>query len=386
VLIVYWICEIGFYAACAAIIFIYFGYPLVLALLSLFLSHPVRKDDLFKPSVTIVISAFNEREHIGATIENKLALNYPSEKLEILVTSDGSTDGTDDIVRSFTDRRVRHFRQDPQQGKSTALNKMVLAAKGEIIVVSDGNSIYQQEAISKLVRNFADPSVGYVTGKMVYVDEAGSSVSSGCTAYMTYENVLRELETRVGSVIGVDGGIDAFRKSLYVPLAPGALPDLVVPLQVIQDGNRVVYEKDALLQEASLSEPTDEWRMRVRVTLRSFHALTTMKVLLNPFRFPLVSFQIMSHKLFRYMVGILQISALGFNLVLASDSSFYLRVLTAHLLFYLYVIIGSSRVVQRFVPGAKFAFYFCLLNASALSALAKFLKGDIQVLWTPQRG
>lgn len=385
-LIVYWICELGFWGAWAAIIFIYVGYPLVLALLSLFLSRPVKKDDMFKPSVTIVISAFNEREHIGATIENKLALNYPSEKLEILATSDGSTDGTDDIVRSFADRRVRHFRQDPQQGKSTALNKMVVEAKGEIIVVSDANSIYQQEAISKLVRNFADPSVGYVTGKMVYVDETGSSVGRGCTAYMTYENVLRELETKVGSVIGVDGGIDAFRKSLYLPVTPGALPDFVVPLQVIQDGNRVIYEKDALLQEATLSDPTDEWRMRVRVIMRSFHALNNMKVLLNPFRFPLVSFQVISHKILRYMVGIFQICALGFNIVLAMDSSLYLGLLTAHLLFYLLAIVGSSKVFGRFVPGARYAFYICLLNTSALAALVRFVKGDEQVLWTPRRG
>ena len=382
----YWIYELGFWGACAAIAFIYIGYPVTLALLSLFVSRPVKKDDLYKPFVTIAISAFNEREHIGATLENKLALNYPSEKLEIIATSDGSTDGTDDIVRSFADRGVRLLRQDPQQGKSTALNKMVLESKGEIVVVSDANSIYEKDAVSKLVRNFADPTVGYVTGKMVYVNESSSRVGNGCTAYMTYENLLRELETRVGSVIGVDGGIDAFRKSLYVPLAPGALPDFVVPLQVIQRGNRVIYEKDALLQEATLSNPSDEWRMRVRVTLRSFHALYNMKALLNPFRFPLPSFQIMSHKILRYMVGILQISALGFNLVLASTSYFYLALLIVHLLFYSLAIIGSSELVGRFVPGATHAFYLCLLNASALSALMRFLKGDEQVLWTPRRG
>jgi cellulose synthase/poly-beta-1,6-N-acetylglucosamine synthase-like glycosyltransferase len=278
------------------------------------------------------------------------------------------------------------MRQDPRQGKSAALNTMVSEAKGEIIVVSDANSMYEREAVSKLVRNFADPSIGYVTGKMIYVNESGSTVGSGCTAYMTYENVLRELETQVGSVIGVDGGIDAFRKSLFVPLAPSALPDFVVPLQVIQRGFRVIYEKEALLQEATLSNPSDEWRMRVRVILRSFHALYSMKNLLNPFRFPLTSFQIMSHKVLRYMVGIFQICALGCNLVLALSSPFYLALLAVHLLFYVLAIIGSSEFAGRFVPGATHAFYFCLLNASALSALVRFLKGEEQVLWTPRRG
>jgi cellulose synthase/poly-beta-1,6-N-acetylglucosamine synthase-like glycosyltransferase len=385
-MISYWIYELGFWSACAAIVFIYIGYPLALALLSLFLTRRVKKDDAFKPFLTIVVSAFNEREHICATIENKLALDYPADKLEIIVTSDGSTDGTDDIVQSFVDRGVRYIRQEPRQGKSAALNKMVAEANGEIVVVSDANSIYEKDAVGKLVRNFADPCVGYVTGKMIYVNEFGSRVGSGCTAYMTYENYLRELETRVGSVIGVDGGIDAFRKSLFVPLAPGALPDFVVPLQVIQGGNRVIYEKDALLQEATLADPSDEWRMRVRVILRSFHALYSMKALLNPFRFPLISFQIMSHKVLRYMVGIFQICALGFNVGLASTSIFYLGLLALHFLFYLLAIMGSSELVGRFVPGATHAFYFCLLNASALSALVRFVKGDEQVVWTPRRG
>jgi len=384
-LTVYSICEIGFWGACAVIFYVYVGYPLVLALLSSFRSRPVEREDKFNPSVSIVISAFNEQEHIGATIENKLALNYPSEKLEILTTSDGSTDRTDDIVRSFTDRRVRYFRQYPQQGKSSAINKMVLEAKGDIIVVSDANSIYQREAILKLVRNFADRNVGYVTGKMVYVDKTGSGVGSGCTAYMRYENVLRKLETQVGSVIGVDGGIDAFRKSLYIPLAPGALPDFVAPLQVIQGGHRVVYEKEALLQESTLSNSNDEWRMRIRVILRSFHAINRMKTLLNPLRFPVVSFQIISHKILRYLVGIFQVFALGFNIILAMDSSLYLGFLTVHLLFYLLALIGSSKVFGSFVPGAKYAFYFCLLNTSALFALVRFTKGEEQVLWKPRR-
>jgi cellulose synthase/poly-beta-1,6-N-acetylglucosamine synthase-like glycosyltransferase len=381
-----WLYELGFWGSCAAIVFIYIGYPVLLRLLSLLAARPVNKDDSFKPHVTIVISAFNEQASIGNTIENKLALNYPPEKLEIIVTSDGSTDDTDDLIRSYADRGVRYIRQEPRQGKSAALNAMVAEATGDIIVVSDANSMYEREAVSKLVRNFADPSIGYVTGKMIYVNESGSTVGSGCTAYMTYENVLRELETNVGSVIGVDGGIDAFRKSLYVSLAAGALPDFVVPLQVIQRGFRVIYEKDALLQEATLSNPSDEWRMRVRVILRSFHALYSMKALLNPFRFPLASFQIMSHKVLRYLVGIFQIAALGFNLVLAMSSPFYLALLAVHLLFYLLAIIGSSEFAGRFVPGATHAFYFCLLNASALSALVRFLKGDEQILWTPRRG
>jgi len=384
--ILYPIFEIAFWVSCGVIGFIYVGYPVTLALMSLFARRPVKQDENFVPPVTIMISAFNERLYIGATIENKLALDYPSDKLQILVTSDGSVDGTDDIIKSFADQRVRYFRQEPRQGKTAAINRMVLLSVGEIIVFSDANSIYEKDVIRKLVRNFADPLVGYVTGKMVYVDKTGSIIGSGCTAYMRYENLLRDLETNVWSVIGVDGGIDAVRKSLFISMTPEAIPDFVLPLQVISHGSRVVYEKEALVNETTLSQPAEEWRMRVRVILRSFHALNYMRMLLNPFRFPLASFQIWNHKILRYMAGVFQASALALNVFLASGSIIYQSLLAVHFLFYFLAIIGSSKIVGRFVPGAQFAFYFCLLNGSALVALARFCRGDRQVVWTPRKG
>ncbi|TFG48181.1 MAG: glycosyltransferase, partial [Gemmatimonadales bacterium] len=189
----------------------------------------VGKDPACQPRVTIIIAAFNEAEHIEATVRNKLAQDYPRDLLQILVVSDGSTDGTDEIVERIAaeETQLRLLKQTPRQGKTVAINGAVAEATGEILVFSDANSMYRPDALRMLMRNFADPEVGYVTGQMLYTNADGSLVGDGCTAYMRYENALRAIETRLGSVVGVDGAIDSVRRSLYRPMRPDQLPDFV---------------------------------------------------------------------------------------------------------------------------------------------------------------
>ena len=214
--------EFFFWASFLLVFYIYIGYPLLIELLSMIRttvdkSVPNKNtEDL--PSVSILIAAYNEEKDIKDTLVNKIKLDYPREKLEILVVSDESTDATDEIVESIakvSDINIRLFRQKPRQGKTSGLNLIVPEAKGEIMVFSDANSIYGSDALLKLVENFSDAKIGYVTGKMVYTNPDGSLVGDGCSSYMEYENWIREVETSLGSVVGVDGGIDAMRKSLY---------------------------------------------------------------------------------------------------------------------------------------------------------------------------
>ncbi len=190
--------QVLFWLNALLIGYIYLGYPLLLRCLP---KRPItwEDDQSSQPLVTVLIPAFNEAAVIESTIRNKLAQNYPSDKLEIIVISDESEDGTDDIVKQLSeeDARIRLIRQTPRQGKTAGLNKAVAKAKGDIIVFSDANSHYEQNAISALVNCFNDPEVGYVTGKMVYVNEEGNLVGDGCSAYMRYENNLRALETQV---------------------------------------------------------------------------------------------------------------------------------------------------------------------------------------------
>ncbi|NLC69989.1 MAG: glycosyltransferase family 2 protein, partial [Desulfuromonadaceae bacterium] len=234
-----------FFLSLALVIYVYGGYPVLVFVLGLFIDRSPRKQRV-DPFVTILIAAHNEEKQIAATLSNELSLDYPADHLEILVISDGSTDRTDDIVKGFREKSVRLLRQEPRSGKTAALNLAVPLAKGNIVAFSDANSIWAPDALRRLTANLADPSVGYVTGKMVYTNPGGSPVGEGCSGYMKYENALRAGETRIGSVVGVDGGIDAVRKELYRPMNPDQLPDFVLPLQVVAQGRRVVYEPAAL--------------------------------------------------------------------------------------------------------------------------------------------
>ena len=234
--------------------------------------------------------------------------------------------------------------------------------------------------------NFADQSVGYVTGKMIYVHPDGSTVGDGCSAYMRYENILRGLETKIGSVVGVDGGIDAVRRSLYRPMNGDQLPDFVLPLNVIDQGFRVVYEPAALLRESALKEFGDEYRMRVRVSLRALWALWDMRKLLWGKDF-LFAWQLWSHKLLRYLCFVFMFAALASNLFLVWKGAFYLT------FFLLQITVYCSSLLMPWLNarglhwgGLNFMRYFLLLNIASAHAFSKFICGKKQILWTPRKG
>ncbi|MBT6226308.1 MAG: glycosyltransferase family 2 protein, partial [Candidatus Scalindua sp.] len=324
----------AFIGSLFVLIYIYFLYPICIYLLCKLFPRLIQKGNR-TPSVTILIAAFNEEKHIYETIRNKLELDYPSGLFDIIVISDSSTDRTDEIVLSFDNPRVKLLRQEPRGGKTSALNMAVLYAKGEIILFSDANSIYANDVINRIVKSFDDPDVGYITGKMVYSNPDGSIVGDGCSAYMKYENFLRKHETAVGSVVGVDGGIDAVRKNIYKPMRPDQLPDFILPLNVIKQGYRVIYEPDAILKEQTLQSFQDEYKMRVRVSLRSFWALKDMVHLFNPFKYGVFSWQIFSHKLLRYVAFIFMISLYISNIFLINYLSCFLFFFLGQNLFYM---------------------------------------------------
>jgi cellulose synthase/poly-beta-1,6-N-acetylglucosamine synthase-like glycosyltransferase len=330
-----------FWVAICLALYVYFGYPLVAWLLGRTIGRPTEAAPIL-PRVTVLIAAYNEAEQIEETVRNKLAQDYPEELLDVIVISDGATDGTDELVRGLGPR-VRLVRQEDRAGKTAALNRVAGEAGGEILVFSDANSIYSPDAVRRLVANFADPEVGYVTGKMVYVNHDGSLIGDGCSGYMKYENWLRAHESRLASVIGVDGGIDAIRKSLYRHMRPDQLPDFVLPLSVAERGYRVVYEPTALLEEVALSRPEDEYRMRVRVSLRALWALWDMRHLMNPFRHGLLAIQLVSHKLLRYLMFVPLVLLLISSAVLAPKGGVFLAVFLLQLAAILLAGIGWAR-------------------------------------------
>jgi cellulose synthase/poly-beta-1,6-N-acetylglucosamine synthase-like glycosyltransferase len=364
----------------------YLIYPVLIALLGRVTKREVRRDDANLPQVTVITAAFNEQAHIAATVENKLRQDYPAEKLDIIVVSDASADRTDDIVREISARepRVQLLRNAARAGKTMGLNLAIPRARGEIVVFADANSIYRPDAIRMLVRNFADPQVGYVTGNMLYVDANGSLVGDGCSAYMRYENALRLAETRVGSIVGVDGGVDAIRRELYQPMRADQLPDFVTPLNVAEQGYRVVYEPAAVLTEDSLSEGSKEYRMRVRVSLRAFWALWDKRGLLNPFRYGLFAWQLWSHKLLRYLAFVPLAAAAVINWALLDQGPVYALAAAGQVMFAL-ACLAAGKGLTHWAP-ARYCFYFFLLNWASAVAFTRFLRGQKQVLWQPRVG
>lgn len=381
--------EIAFWVFGGLVVYIYAGYFAGAFILAKVLNRTVAKADI-EPGVTVVISAFNEEGEIERTVVNKLLQDYPQCLLDVIVVSDGSTDRTDEILKALvrqTNGRVTYIRQEPRQGKTQALNVAVCHARGEIVVFADANSIYAPGTVRSLVRNFADPSVGYVTGQLQYSNPAGSGVGAGAASYMSFENELRKHETRMGSVVGVDGGIDSIRRALYVPMRADQLPDFVLPLSVIEQGRRVVYEPDAVVHEPALSDAASEFRMRVRVSLRAMWALYDKRGLLNPIRRPLFAWQLMSHKALRYVAFIPLLGLLVFNMMAVDQHPFYAWFLSIQVMAYIAAMIGhflrcASWVAMKLLT----PYYFMIVNVACALSFWKFLRGQKIVLWTPRVG
>jgi cellulose synthase/poly-beta-1,6-N-acetylglucosamine synthase-like glycosyltransferase len=378
--------ELLFWLSTILVFYIYIGYPVLLRYLP---KRPVVEGVAASglPKVTILIPAYNEAAVIEKTIENKLSQDYPADLIQVIVISDESEDGTDEIVQTIAakDSRVGLIRQVPRQGKTSGLNLAIPEAVGEIVIFSDANSHYQSNAVRQLVDCFNDPDVGYVTGKMVYVNEEGNVIGDGCSAYMKYENYLRSLEAKVSSVVGVDGGIDAIRKSLYQPMNADQLPDFVLPLKVVTQGKRVIFCENALLNEESLTNSQSEFRMRVRVSLRAYWAMWDMRHLFNPFSYGLFSLQITSHKLLRYLAFIPLFLALVSNGLITGEGWFYQLTFVLQILFY------SAAAFVSLNDGTRnrwlgLANYFCLINVAAAMAFIKFIKREKIVMWKPRVG
>jgi cellulose synthase/poly-beta-1,6-N-acetylglucosamine synthase-like glycosyltransferase len=373
-----------FWIAIAVIVYTYAGYPLLVFAFSTLRRRRVAKAPC-EPTVSILIAAHNEAAHIGATLENKLAVDYPAGKLQIIVVSDGSTDGTDEVVRGRAG--VMLLRQEPRRGKTAALNLAVAHASGDILVFADANSMYEPGALRALVRNFSDPEVGYVTGRMVYRAPRETSVGIGCKAYMTYEDLLRQAETRLGSIVGVNGGIDAVRAWLYARMNDDQLPDFVLPLRVVERGYRVIYEREAVLTEETLTAARTEYRMRVRVALRTWWTLFEMRALFDVRRHGAFATQLFSHKVLRYVMGLVLPALYLLAFALSSSGLVYAATFVAAS--GLLGLAAAACAAERFGRAAGplgIPYYFLLISTAPCHALFDFLRGRRQTVWTPRAG
>jgi cellulose synthase/poly-beta-1,6-N-acetylglucosamine synthase-like glycosyltransferase len=369
--------------AAAAIAYIYFGYPIILTVLAKFSKKRVPVSSA-APTATLLISAFNEIAVIKEKIENSLALDYPAGLLTIVVVSDGSDDGTDDVVRSFSNRGVRLIRQEPRRGKTSGLNLGVAQAISEVLIFSDANAIYHPMAASNLTRHFTDPNVGYVVGNARYYEKKSDSAASRSEGlYWRLETFLKKQESRAGSVVGGDGAIYAIRRELYEPLLPTDINDFLNPLQIISKGYIGVFDPEAVCYEEAAGSFGQEYRRKVRIISRSLTAIGRVPRILNPFHNSRHWFFLVSHKLLRWFAPILLITLFGSSCLLATIP-FYRVLIVFQAVFYLAAMAGLkwSSNLPRFI---SLPFYFCMVNLASFHGCLNCLRGEISGQWTPPR-
>ena len=376
-----------FWGTVGLIIYAYGAYALSVYFLSLVIRNPIRKDEGHKPTVTLLITAYNEEKDIARKLENALALDYPTDKLEILVASDGSTDRTDEIVRDYGRRNaaIKLLRVEGRVGKTETQNRAVPAAQGEIIVFSDATTVYKKDAVRKIVRNYADPTVGAVSGRYNYITEKGSAMGMATILFWRYENFIKSRQTRVRTITGCCGCIYSVRKALYEPLRRDIISDLVEPLKILEKGYRIAFEAEAIAYETTTEHTSEELRMRIRVITRGMNGLLHMRALLNPFKFGFVAFQLISHKILRWLIPVMMIALLVSNFFLLGH---WFYNLTFALQAGLYLLAAAGWLADRHgirIKAISMPLYFCVMNIACLVSLVNVIKGEKKSVWETVR-
>ena len=377
--------EVIFWLSVAAVAYAYVGYPVLLSLISKIRPKPVHSAD-WTPSVSVIIAAYNEERDLATKLENTLALDYPKSQLEIIVTSDCSSDRTDEIAKSFASRGVRLHRQPERHGKTAAQNAAVTKARGDIILFSDATTHYQPDVVRLLTPSFADESVGCATGRVIYQDDKSSSVGAGTQSYWNYEFFLKRHESNVCSLIGVCGCMYAVRKSAYVPLYNDACSDFIIATTMVEQGLRAVYVPEAVCMEEPNRQAKRELAARVRIISQTFADLWRNRAVLNPFRSGFYAVQLWSHKIMRYLVPVFLIAIFITSGFLAPRHGFYALLFAAQVAFYFAALV--SALLEKLGLSVRLLAlpqYFVITNLASLIAFVKFVSGESYSRWEPHR-
>jgi cellulose synthase/poly-beta-1,6-N-acetylglucosamine synthase-like glycosyltransferase len=376
-----------FWLAAACLVYIYGGFALLVAVVGWLRRRDVRQAPV-TPRLSVVVAAYNEEAAIGDRLRNLLGLDYPGERLEVIVAADGCTDRTEAVVSACADPRVRLVSL-PRVGKIRALDAAVARATGDVLVFTDANIECHPGALRALARNFADAEVGGVAGRTSYRLERGSESSSrGERTYWDYDTRLKQLESLTGSVVSAHGGLYAIRRSLYEPVTDAAVTDdFAISTAVVEQGYRLVFEPDAQSTEYAVPQAAREFSRRVRLMTRGLRGVGLRRGLLNPFRYGFYALVLFSHKVLRRLAPLpLLLMALS-AAWLAPLSWFYAAAAAGQALFY--GLGGLGWMLRRTAVGHGkvlcLPFYFCMANAACAIAVAQALGGRRIDRWQPQR-
>jgi cellulose synthase/poly-beta-1,6-N-acetylglucosamine synthase-like glycosyltransferase len=367
-----------FWGSLGALAWTHAGYAVAMGALARLRPRPVAREDV-EPTVALIVSAHDEEAVIARRLENLLELDYPPDRLQIVVASDGSTDATDGIVEEFAarDSRVRLLRC-PREGKVAAQHRAVRETASEVLAFTDANTSWRPDALRILVSNLADPEVGYVCGLLRLESPDGATVEG---LYWRYEVWLREQESRASSITAGNGAIYAVRRSAYVEDDPKFGHDFGFPYLMEQNGLRAVYDPEAVAVEKAASEPEDEYGRKVRMNARSWGHIVTGRIFRRTR--PLYFLELLSHRLLRYASGLLHVVLLVSNLALLGQGLIYRLAFVAQLGGLGLAAAGKARLP---LPGARLAYYYYLVTKATTTGLVRYLRSGTPQTWDKARG
>lgn len=372
-----------FWCSAAGVGYCYVGYPILIWAAARFRQGrqtPPALADADLPGISLLIAAHNEAGVIESRIQNALALDYPHDRLEVVIASDGSDDGTTEVCGAYAGR-IRLLAFPNRRGKAETLNAAIPQLRGDLIVLSDANTAMDGQALRNLARWFVDTSVGAVCGRLILEDPATGGNADG--VYWRYETFLKTCEGRLGGPLGANGAIYALRRNLFSPLPPGTIvDDFVMPLTAkLRSGCCIVYDTDAVAREESAPDIRAEFRRRARIGAGAFQSLATLWPLLSP-RYGWTALALWSHKVLRWLCPLLLVCAL-FTAAALAGRPIYRAALIAQVGFYALCIVGSV------VPSAGRAFrwlrvfpMFASMNLALLLGLARWFRGNQSGIWS----
>lgn len=375
--------EVVFWISTLLVIYTYVGYPLVLKILLFFAPSRDYKKQESLPFVSIVISVYNEEKGILEKIQNLKEIAYPRGRLEILVGSDGSTDGTVDLLQANRLEVMKVLVFPRRRGKAAVLNDLVKEARGELIAFSDANSLFRVDTLENLVKPFSEPHVGAVSGELLLT----SSGNVGESVYWQYETMVKRLEGRAGTLVGATGGVYAIRRSLYrpLPLDRAVADDFVIPMMILQQGYRVEYAPEAVAFETAEKTVRREFRRKVRIGAQNFNALRYVRSSLNPRR-GFAAFALWSHKIIRWSVPFALLALGAATAALYRPGGALAPVFYAEVAFVALALAGwvGERWNVR-TPMVILPYYFLAVNAALIVGFLKSIAGRQSLFWEVDR-
>lgn len=365
-----------FWLAAAVLTYTYMIFPALVFVRAVIMRRPYRTAPA-EPFVTLVIAAYNEAGAIGAKIANILALDYPPGRLEIIIASDGSDDGTDEIVQKYVEGRRLRLLSLPRRGKSEALNAAVASSHGDVLVFSDANSMFAPNALRKLLAPLADPEVGGVAGNQLYFrGRAASGTVVGERQYWSFDRLLKQAQSRAGHVTCATGAIYAIRRGLFQPIPYGLTDDFITSLRVIDQGYRLIFAQNAIAYEPVAPSSGAEFNRKVRVMTRGLRCAFAVPQLFDPRRHGFYAVQLFSHKVLMRTMAVPLFVLAGTGALLWRNGRLYRMATVAQALFYVFAGIGLA--FGRDAPGRRRIFalpaYFCFVNAASLVATWNLLR------------